>query len=585
MNTSLIQTNATTIPLADNSVHMCVTSPPYWSLRDYGVDAQLGLEPTPEEYVQNMVAVFREVRRVMRPDGTLWLNLGDSYAANRGYQVPDGKWDDVGNNHGMSVPSGLKPKDLVGIPWRVAFALQADGWWLRSDIIWSKPNPMPESVTDRPTKAHEYLFLLSPSQRYYYDADAVREALRLPDAADGTRIFGGNNKHGANYKHARTTGRKYDTAPSGRNRRTVWHISTKPYSAGVQTSHLRRVVGREVCDGMRHIVLPSCRVHGGEFVPLAREFCDEREVDYWHHIQRICNHLYEVPFDGCVPTDQQRALGYVAQSSGYFPRSYSPTAIDHNNETHRMALALDSTPPYIPFFEILSRTDDRRALLSSFVQHLCIYGNSILVDDCDATLLSRIPHRIVDTRKNGFYSPVDTSCTCLFYEYYTRKPDHFATYPPTLIEPCIKAGTSEHGVCRRCGNQWVREISKTQITGNTWGQRKEAGEGMRRGYNRNRPKEVSEFASYENKTLGWRPGCSCFAGEPVPATVLDPFSGAATTGLVCQQLNRNYIGLDLSMEYHGLARERLGLVAMERWQNGAQKVQNTDYSGLPMFTE
>jgi len=161
------------------SVHCVVTSPPYWGLRDYGAPGQLGLEATPEEYVENMVAVFREVRRVLRSDGTVWLNLGDSYA-NGGSDRPgsaDGPdvrpHDRVNRRPGIAKPAvrNLKPKDLVGIPWRVAFALQADGWYLRSDIIWSKPNPMPESVTDRPTKAHEYLFLLSKSPRYYYDAD------------------------------------------------------------------------------------------------------------------------------------------------------------------------------------------------------------------------------------------------------------------------------------------------------------------------------------------------------------------------------------------------------------------------------
>ena len=139
--------------LEESSVHCVVTSPPYWGLRDYGADGQLGLEDTPADHVANMVDVFREVRRVLREDGTLWLNYGDTYAA---------------------TGSGLKPKDLCGIPWRVAFALQEDGWWLRQDIIWHKPNPMPESCTDRCTKSHEYIFLLAKSPRYYYDADAVR---------------------------------------------------------------------------------------------------------------------------------------------------------------------------------------------------------------------------------------------------------------------------------------------------------------------------------------------------------------------------------------------------------------------------
>ena len=174
--------------LPSESVHCVCTSPPYWGLRDYGVAGQIGLEPTYAEFVEQMVAVFREVRRVLRGDGTLWLNLGDSYAGTScGEQGQTGQRADrrrPGNpdkNHGASDRNGLgsvhglKPKDLCGIPWRVAFALQADGWWLRQDIIWSKPNPMPESVTDRCTKAHEYLFLLSKSERYFYDAEALRE--------------------------------------------------------------------------------------------------------------------------------------------------------------------------------------------------------------------------------------------------------------------------------------------------------------------------------------------------------------------------------------------------------------------------
>jgi DNA modification methylase len=172
-----------TLPTA--SARCCVTSPPYWGLRDYGVAGQLGLESTPDEYVAKLVAVFSEVRRVLCDDGTLWLNLGDSYAN-------DGKWGGssggkhVGALHGQHTAgglgrgkrkTGLKPKDLVGIPWRVAFALQADGWFLRQEIIWHKPNPMPESVRDRPTRTHEQIFLLSKAPNYFYDADAIAEAV------------------------------------------------------------------------------------------------------------------------------------------------------------------------------------------------------------------------------------------------------------------------------------------------------------------------------------------------------------------------------------------------------------------------
>jgi DNA modification methylase len=161
------------------TVQCCVTSPPYWGLRDYGVSGQMGLERTPDEYVANMVEVFAQVRRVLKDDGTLWLNLGDSYNAGREGGHAGGKKGisrtTVGPQRcGVNAPN-LKPKDLVGIPWRVAFALQADGWYLRQDIIWHKPNPMPESVRDRCTKAHEYMFLLAKSERYLFDVDAIKE--------------------------------------------------------------------------------------------------------------------------------------------------------------------------------------------------------------------------------------------------------------------------------------------------------------------------------------------------------------------------------------------------------------------------
>lgn len=171
--------------LPDESVHCVVTSPPYWGLRDYGSDGQIGLEQTPTEYVATMVAVFRQVRRVLRKDGTLWLNLGDSYAVSSGSEGHRETPGTVGRNSianhpktashaGTSRQNGLKPKDLIGIPWRVAFALQADGWWLRSDNVWAKPNGMPESVGDRPSRKHEYCFLLTKSARYFYDGDAVK---------------------------------------------------------------------------------------------------------------------------------------------------------------------------------------------------------------------------------------------------------------------------------------------------------------------------------------------------------------------------------------------------------------------------
>ena len=209
--------------------HTCITSPPYWGLRDYGHDDQLGLEASPEAYVDRMVQVFDEVRRVLRDDGTLWLNLGDSYASNLKGSGGPSKKQNKSSGHRFTVRTfdhGLKPKDLVGIPWRVAFALQRAGWYLRSDIIWAKPNPMPESVTDRPTKSHEYLFLLSKSPRYYYDAEAIKEPLKLP--AEVVKAgFGGVKSNG----DRRYSGNPYNAAKlTGRNKRSVWNVATRPYS-------------------------------------------------------------------------------------------------------------------------------------------------------------------------------------------------------------------------------------------------------------------------------------------------------------------------------------------------------------------
>ena len=225
------------------SVQTCVTSPPYWGLRDYGVDGQIGLEETPDAFLADLVDVFRSVRRVLRAAGTLWVNMGDSYAGSvlttDNVKALKGKQGTNRGTHGNGLHNklgdGLKPKDLCGMPWRLAFALQADGWYLRSDIIWSKPNPMPESVTDRPTKSHEYVFLMTKRPRYFYDADAVREPAQFgrrdwscveSNMAAATTGSDARPHHGIR-KSASVTGGDPST---GRNRRTVWTIPTQPYS-------------------------------------------------------------------------------------------------------------------------------------------------------------------------------------------------------------------------------------------------------------------------------------------------------------------------------------------------------------------
>lgn len=217
--------------LPSESVHCVVTSPPYWGLRDYGVAGQLGLEKTPEEYVAKMVEVFREVRRVLRKDGTCWVNLGDSYCGggrNSGNSLElttEKQRSNAGSfTEPSKIPDGLKPKDLCGIPWRVALALQADGWYLRQDIIWSKPNPMPESVTDRCTKAHEYIFLLSKSPRYFYDAEAIKEESAYPDDDRKRRAGMYHRKPTGELNYIREGSAKFPT----RNKRSVWTAGEEP---------------------------------------------------------------------------------------------------------------------------------------------------------------------------------------------------------------------------------------------------------------------------------------------------------------------------------------------------------------------
>ena len=339
--------------LPDRSVHCIITSPPYWGLRDYGVEGQIGLEPTPEEYVARMVEVFREVRRVLRDDGTLWLNLGDSYAGGGGFapNAPStatsisGRYGTTGAliSYGGIRPQGsIKPKDLVGIPWRVAFALQADGWYLRSDIIWHKPNPMPESVRDRPTKAHEHMFLLTKSRRYYYDADAVREPCATTDRERGN----GNGPYRADH---------FNHNPLGRNRRDVWTIPTRPY-----------------------------------------------------------------------------------------------------------------------------------------------------------------------------------------------KGAHFATFPPALVEPCIKAGTSERGCCPECGAPWRRVVER------------EKADRIDRTDNPNQrglmrcPSQLDK-----TRTVGFEPSCTCGTGETVPCVVLDPFGGSGTVAKVARDLGRSSVMIELNPEYVGIMKKRL----------------------------
>ena len=440
----LIQADARALPVPDGYVQCVVTSPPYWGLRDYGTVAQvwggvegcehvwgeplrahhpgqvpdskwpknpdlqkgqtqatgsccqtcgawkghLGNEPTPEQYVANLVEVFREVRRVLREDGTVWLNLGDSYARAGGTDRKPSTTAQAGNtkrsieiagDRTETLPPGLKPKDLVGIPWRVAFALQADGWYLRSDIIWAKPNPMPESVTDRPTRSHEYVFLLTKRATYYYDAEAVKEASTGQGGAAAN--FARATKRALVPGQA-VTDHRLDRKPTfdtgGRNRRSVWMITPKPYRGA-----------------------------------------------------------------------------------------------------------------------------------------------------------------------------------------------HFATFPPQLVEPCVKAGSPEGGSCAACGTPLKRVIEKgperreQQIAcgGDAEGDYDGVAQKDYETAGAQDPSAVKArilAGMVERRTVGWTRTCGCDpAGEVAQAVVLDPFCGSGTVGMVCAREGRFFIGCDLKAEYLAMARDRI----------------------------
>ena len=417
----LVNADARSIPIADKSVHCIVTSPPYYGLRDYGVPGQLGLEPTPRDFVDTMVQVGRELWRVLRDDGTWWLNLGDTYAGGGRGGNGDTITGRAKNASQVShvVPSDYKPKDLIGIPWMVAFALRAEGWYLRSDIIWHKPNPMPESVRDRPTKSHEYIFLLTKSARYYYDQEAT----------------------------------------------------LKP---GSPNTHLR--VSQDVASQ-----IGSLRANGGTKT--------------------------NGPMKAVIRTPKQQPAGSRIKNNQSWDASTALPVIKRNM---RSVWDIDE--------EVYSQYLQLKTLLE-------IYQKDVW--------------KITTKSYSGA---------------------HYATFPPDLIEPCILAGTSEHGVCPRCGAPWERIIekrptNKKQKTASGW----QTGPGSHPSIHPDgREKEYVYNPVMKSMTIGWQPTCECGIEETVPATVLDPFVGSGTTCMVARKHGRHAIGLDLSFEYLNTnARERL----------------------------
>jgi len=450
------------------------------------VDNQIGLEKTPEEYIAKLVKVFEEVKRVLKKDGVLFLNLGDSYVSGRG-RYSSNKQTISGHARGEPMDGQrpdqrnheyLKDKDLCMIPARVAIALQQSGWWLRQDIIWSKPNPMPESVTDRCTKRHEYIFLLTKSARYYYDADAIRESFKTP-YEQLIKDNRGKNKdvkessmewsHGGNKTFGETMN------PLGSNRRSVWEIATQPFTDWIKTPRLRRVERDAVSCGMMHIVSPICPIHASLYPQIANHFCDGREGDIQNRILHTYNRLSQEQSCDFLATDQSISLNLQKRSSDYSVLLSEFSAILHNIENHKTDLSLLTNQTYMPFEKMIFHIDDKRALLLLFGLTYCINGNSILPDEMDVHLLDRIPYHKID--KSSLESLHSDNCSCIIYEKFDQETSHFAVFPEEIPTLCIKAGSKK--------------------------------------------------------------------GD----TVLDPFCGSGTTGDVALRLERNFIGIELNEKY------------------------------------
>ena len=426
------------------SVHCCVTSPPYWGLRDYGVPGQIGLERTPEEYISRVTEVFREVRRVLRADGTLWLNIGDSYAndgkcggetGGKQAYLDDNNRRRVGREKRLT---GLKPKDIVGIPWMLAFALRADGWYLRSDIIWYKPNPMPESVTDRPTKAHEYIFLLAKSERYYYDAAAIAESSLTGDDrkpfCPGQVDYRGNG-HDRGGGRARTAGNKNHKYES-RNKRSVWKIATQPNS--LETSRRVRVEVDGPCDGSQRTTSQDCPLHGDHPVLVSSALCGVREDDSSIHSEHNASNRAPEQPTGFSPIGQSHAPGSSLQNSGSIPLECSGVAIGHSRRKSKTARAPETNRPYMPSSRTFGDTGDSPERLSTCGSvERTPESNSAVGCAQDGPGLD--PSGRIQTDNAG-------KCTCKHYITKTEKIMHFATFPEALVEPCIKAGCPLGGV-------------------------------------------------------------------------------------------------------------------------------------------
>lgn len=548
--------------LAAAAVHTCVTSPPYFGLRRYTDNpTELGLEPTPAAYVAEMTGVFEQVKRVLRQDGTAWLNLGDSYSTNPG-NGRGGERNDGGVPHRSGADKtacDLASKQLIGIPWRVAFALQDAGWYLRSDIIWAKGNPMPESVTDRPTKAHEYLFLLAKAEKYYYDAEAIREP-----HITGDRVMTNYQASGVPSSVSMRRGdesRIYANNPAGRNKRSVWTINTQPFKDWTQTSHRVRVAQDEADDDTTRITSPDCPLHGDRIDRAPRAFGDEHAGRMKNRTLRNGNYPAPEQSSLLAPTDQIHEPDFAGDSSGLPHLENDPSATDHNRQTSRTDLDPVTNQPYMLSAQTTFGTLGRPVSPANVETPHDMSENSREIDDSDAHPSGNSEPRIDDIPSQSVALPAFVPpCTCEYYKVVTKSISHFATFPEKLIEPCILAGTPAQ-VCAACGAPWVRQVEKGAPIQQHWAPGTQEKVHIAQGAH-GKTSVLNTGYTRPNITTGFAPTCQCNAGT-VPGTVLDPFGGSGTTARVAKRLGRRCVIVEQNEQYAEMSAASLVQQAFE----------------------
>ena len=526
---------------------------------------QYGLEPTPELYVEHTVAWLREVKRVLRKDGTCWVNCGDGYWGGKGQSgAPEPKEDAARYASGESLQRGeytlgvdkatrpsdgrhpvLKPKDAVLMPFRVALAAQAEGFWVRSVIIWAKPNPMPESVRDRPTDAHEYIFLLTKSKTYWYDADAVRE---VSSGLTGGR-FGTYPED--TLRHDSERPRPEDNG--GRNCRSVWTFPTEPFSEWTRTVRQVRVERDEVVDGTKRIASPDCPVHGDQDRRETRASCGEHEDGRCDGKQRTDSHPVQAQLDDCAPIDQPLGVDSQAGSSGLPRPECVPAATVRSSGSRRMGHVPATTPSCTPSEETAGRIEHTSVEPAMNAEHCPDTDGCNTSPDGKA---ARLPDQTQVHTVHKSSLPIPPDCSCSFYNEIAEQTSHFAVFPRELPERCMKAGCPEW-VCPKCGKARVRVVEHQPAARNT-NSPKDASRvalGMMSEKNRLCGPGWRKQAPEINETLGWT-DCGCGAGF-VGGVTLDPFVGSGTTCEVAYHLGRTAWGIDASAKYLDMAIERV----------------------------